>query len=313
MPRILVVGYNAWDIIVPWSGTELRDEKNRIETIYSGGGGPAATAALVLSSMGIDVKLLTSLAGDAVGNSHISELEKAGVDLALSPRTADAISPRAVIMVNTIRQARTIFWSRGELPGLVKESLPQGILDGIDLLYCDGHEIETAVHLAKMARERGLPVVLDAGSVRAGSAQLVENCTDVISSADFAPDLTGSSTLPGALERLRTMGPQRVGVTLGKYGVLGLADSGLVLRPAFAVDVLDTTGAGDVFHAGYTLALLAGETFAECLDWGNAAAAIKCQGWGGRGVLPTSEGIGQLLAHGERVPVGGPLASLLER
>jgi sugar/nucleoside kinase (ribokinase family) len=101
-----------------------------------------------------------------------------------------------------------------------------------------------------------------------------------------------------------------VGLTWGEHGVLGLDDAGLLVVPAFAVRVRDTTGAGDAFHAGYAHALLQGRSFVGCLEFGAAVAALKCREYGGRLGLPVASEVEALLASGERRPLG-PLARWL--
>jgi sulfofructose kinase len=94
-------------------------------------------------------------------------------------------------------------------------------------------------------------------------------------------------------------------MTFGADGVLALDSAGLFAVPAFVVDAVDTTGAGDVFHAGYAFARVSGRGFAASLRYGAAAAALKCRSWGGRGGLPSPAAVEELLAGGEtRVPAG---------
>lgn len=302
-PRILVVGYNAFDVIVPVSGFPLPDEKSEVSGMIFGGGGPGATAAVALVRLGATVKLITPLTDDVPGRLQRQELMAAGVDLSLSPSVSDRASPKAVILVDEAKAQRTIFWSRGDVPQLEPRLASPSYLDDVDLLYTDGHEAEVSLRLAGLARERGMPVLMDAGSVRCGSAALVAACTDVVSSRGFAPDLTGCSDPADALRSLRDMGPSQVAMTFGGDGVLGLENDRLVPVPAFAVPVKDTTGAGDAFHAGYAYARSVGLEFRACLEWGSAVAGLKCRDWGGRRGLPNLGEVQQLLANGPRKPL----------
>ncbi len=302
--EILVVGYNAFDTIVPIDGLPVADSKQPVAEILSGGGGPGATAAICLARFGARVRLVTVFGDDLGAAVQRRELEAAGVDCSLSRRAAGHRSPQAVILVDPRRETRTIFWSRGTLPPLDPATVDTAWLDGCDLLYCDGHEPRAAVRLAQAARARGLPVVLDAGTVRDGARELVACCSDVISSRGFAPALTGRADPLGALRALRDLGPQRVAMTFGAAGVLALDADGRVAFhvPAFAVPVLDTTGAGDVFHAGYAFARARGDRWPDCLALGAAAAALKCRDWGGRRGLPSLAGAERLRDTGRRRP-----------
>jgi sugar/nucleoside kinase (ribokinase family) len=299
-----VVGYNAWDLIMPVDSFPEPDGKLAVSRMISCGGGPGATAAVALARLGASVRLLTPLSDDEPGRRQARELAEAGVDLSLCPVEPGHQSPRAVILVDQKRAQRTIFWSRGDLPHLDPALADADLLQDTDLLYVDGHEPEVSLPLARAAAAFGLPVVMDAGSVRRGSRELVEACSDVISSSGFAPDLTGHSEPHAALGALTEMGPARVGMTFGAEGVIGLEGGEILPVPAFAVPVIDTTGAGDAFHAGYAYARALGRGFRECLDWGCAVAGLKCGGWGGRSALPDRRLVEELLAVGTRVPAG---------
>lgn len=301
-PRILVIGYNAFDITVPVAGMPEPDTKKECPGMRVGGGGPAATASVALARLGADVRLVTPLTRDVPGQAQRAELEAEGVDLTLCPTVAGA-SPLAVILVDPQRADRTILWSRGGLPPLEPALAEEAWLDGTDLLYCDGHEPDLVLSLADAARRRGIPVVFDAGSVREGSAELVSVCTDVISSETFAPSLTGRPEPLEALRSLRARGPERVGMTLGGRGSLALVGEEIVPVPAYRVQVVDTTGAGDAFHAGYAFARALGGGLIECMRYGAAVAACKCRDWGGRRALPDRRTAEALIArHHEAGP-----------
>jgi len=285
-PRILVVGYSAFDVTVRLGGLPAPDSKCEVPPILLGGGGPGATAAVALARLGADVRLLTPLTDDEGGRTQRRELDAAGVDLGPCPLLRDAACARAVILVDPADGRRTVLWSRGDLPLLPEPADADALLADRDLLLIDGHEPVAAAAAARAARKRGLPVVMDAGTVRDGSRSLVPLCTDVVAATGFAPVYTGRSDPAAALRALQAEGPSRTASTFGPGGVLGLEDGRLLAVPAWEVAAVDTTGAGDAFHAGYAFALGRGAGFAEALRWGAAVAALKCRDWGGRRGLP---------------------------
>ena len=311
-PHILVIGYSAFDVVVslPRDACDFprRDSKNEVASIGLWGGGPGATAAVALARLGARVRLVTPLTDDEAGRIQRRELIAAGIDISLCPEIPDRPSAKAVIFVHPDTGERTIFSSRGDLPRLPADLWRPRWLEGVDLLYLDGHEPELGLRAAVSTRAAGLPVVMDAGNVRDGSEALVAACSDVISSRRFAPDLEGTEDVRQALEGLRARGPERVAMTFGQGGVWAL-DPEPVGVPAFRVRAVDTTGAGDVFHAGYAMARCLGGTFPDQLRYGAAAAALKCQALGGRGFLPSHEQVLQLLDHGSVHPLGRPFSS----
>ncbi len=309
--RVLVLGYNAWDVSLPVARMPRQDQKCEVAAIRFGGGGPGATAAIALSRLGARVKLVTVMGDDLPAAWQRHELLAAGVELGDCPTVPNSETPKAVILVQPVSGERTIFWSRGALPRLDPATVDRDWLDDQDLFYTDGHETAAAVVLAREASRRSLPVVMDAGSVRPGSAALVAEVTDAISSAGFAPQLTKCQDLPGALRALRRLGPQRVGMTFGEKGALALVNDRIRHVAAFEVAAVDTTGAGDAFHAGYAWARADGRGFLDCLEFGSAVAALKCTAWGGRQGLPDLAAVETMLRTGSRRPVPLDFAGLL--
>lgn len=310
-PRILVLGYNAWDVRLPVAEIPARDTKCEVARIGSGGGGPGANAAVALARLGAGVRLVTQLGDDLPGEMQRRELSAAGVDLSLSQTVSGHESPKAVILVRPDSGERTIFWTRGDLPLLTADQIRTDWLEDTDLFYTDGHENRAALVLAKEARRRGLPTVLDAGTVRAGAAELLAVVSDAISSEGFAPALTGCERPDDALRRLRDRGPQQVAMTFGVHGVLALVGDAIRHVPAFEVTVTDTTGAGDAFHAGYAYARSTGRGFLASLEFGSATAALKCRAWGGRQGLPSLRAVSDLLRDGARRPPPFAFGALL--
>jgi sulfofructose kinase len=299
-PRILVLGYNAWDINLPVDAFPQLDTKCEVSDILMGGGGPGATAAVALSRLGAQVRFITQFGDDPASASQQAELKAARVDLTLSRVATGHESPKAVILVHSDTGERTILWSRGDLPPLPGTDMDPDWVQDTDLFYTDGHDAAAALVLAREARRRSVPVVMDAGSVREGSAALVGQVTDAISSEGFAPALTGCENPADALRALHRRGPQQVAMTFGDRGVLALIDDKVHHVAAFDVAVVDTTGAGDAFHAGYAFGRACGSDFLASLEYGSAVAALKCGRRGGRSGLPTEVEVAQLLNSGAR-------------
>lgn len=296
--RALVVGYHAWDVLLPLGEWPAPDAKYETPGLTASGGGPAATAAVALCRLGDAARFAAVLADDAAGRAQRAELLAAGVDLGPCRVDSGAREPLAVSVIDPLNAERRIFWSRGALPTLDATEADPAWLDGCDLLYLDGHEPAAGAVLASEARRRGLPVVLDAGTLRPGVAELLPDCTDVICTPGFLRGATGTDDPGIGLPRLRGLGPERVGVTLGARGCVGWWRDRLLPVPAFRVAAVDTTGAGDAFHAGYAHALGAGAELPEALRIGCAVAALACTALGGRAGLPDRAALDRLLAAG---------------
>jgi sugar/nucleoside kinase (ribokinase family) len=122
--------------------------------------------------------------------------------------------------------------------------------------------------------------------VKDGTRDLVPLVDLLVASSRFPALFTGADDRLEALGRLRALGPRFVAMTLGREGAIALAPDGSVVRSAgFAVEAIDTTGAGDAFHGAFVYGLLQGWTVARTLDFSNAAAALNCTAAGARGRL----------------------------
>lgn len=285
-PRILVVGYNAFDVTVPCSVSAPLDGKLEVSPILIQGGGPGATASIAMSKLGAEVGFITPLTDDLPGRLQRMELQDAQVDISRCPTIANGDSAKAVILVQAETGLRSIYWSRGDVPHLDPADISTDWLGDVDLFYHDGHEPAASLKLATFARKKHIPIVMDAGSVREGSQMLVPVSTDVIASEVFAPEYSGLEDPVAALRHIQTQGPLRVAMTLGAGGMLALMNDTPVAIPAFECETVDTTGAGDAFHAGYAFALSLKWDFLRCLKFGASVAALKCRDWGGRKGLP---------------------------
>ena len=143
-----------------------------------------------------------------------------------------------------------------------------------------------------------MTVVMDAGTLRRGTLELVSLVDVLIGSETFAESLSESgSTYEETLQKVLSMGPREAVFTLGSNGSVGLDSNGVVHEKAFKVASRDTTGAGDVYHGAYIYGLLQGWDMAACMRFGSAAAAVKCAGGGGWRGIPNLQAVHDLM-HG---------------
>jgi sugar/nucleoside kinase (ribokinase family) len=165
------------------------------------------------------------------------------------------------------------------------------------VLHVDGFETAAATLAAGWARAAGIPVVADLDELYPGVDELIENIDYLIVSRDFPTRLTGERSLEQALRRIKDRyGCAVTAATLGMDGVLAWDGSRFHLRPAYRVPVTDTTGAGDIFHAGFIYGLLQHWPLARQLDFACAAAALNCTAAGARGGIRSVEAVEALMA-----------------
>ncbi len=251
------------------------------------GGGPAANAAVALARLGAQAAFAGAVGDDAAGLEQIQDLAEDGVDVAHVERVSATGSFVSFILVNESDGARTIFSAPRARP--LSRPPPASLSFGPDLVLVDGWGGPAQETLVSAAREAGIPVLLDAGSARPEVVTLAGLADVVIASEAFADEWHGPADPEGAIARLLTHGATLAAVTRGERGVLARARGArdLFEVPILPVAAVDTTGAGDAFHAGAAFGLATGMTWARSLGLATFVAARKCESLGARAGLPT--------------------------
>ncbi|RJQ15330.1 MAG: sugar kinase [Nitrospiraceae bacterium] len=265
------------------------DTKKEVMKWAVSGGGPVATALVSLARLGVCCDFHGIVGDDESGRKISESLRAEDVNIAglLTRKKSD--SQVAFIAVEKESGKRTIFWKRPEAAPLSPLELPDNFLDDADFLLVDGLMTEVSVYAAGKAKEKGVPVMLDAGRLREGMMELVRLCDYVVASEEFAKALAGKGPFvpEDIVVRMKTFGAKAATITLGDKGSMTACGDEVFYTPAFRVDVVDTTGAGDVFHGGYIYGLLQKWDIREVLRFASAFAALKCRELGGRKGIPT--------------------------
>ena len=285
---VVGIGLNAVDYLVRVPRFPIPGEKLRMSTFAREGGGQVATALVALSRWGFRCKYVGNVGDDEHGRLSSSLLSREGIDIGHVRTVPGASSQFAVILVEEDTGERTILWDRDPRIQVSPADLPLEAIRGARALLLDGHDVPPAISAARAARAAGVPVVLDAEKVQEGTEELLSLCDHIVAAGHF-PGLLfpGATAEDGAREILRRFGPRTSTVTLGPRGAFGCDGREEVLSPAVHVEAMDTTGAGDVFHAGFLFALLQDLPFRKILPFANAAAGLSCRGMGGRAAIPT--------------------------
>jgi sulfofructose kinase len=266
------------------------DTKKEVIDWTTAGGGPAATALVSLSRLGVACSFY-GITGDDEAGSKISEsLKTEGIDIRGLVTRSRSFSQVAFIAIEKVGGRRTIFWKRPSAEPLRPHEIAAGFLDGADFLLIDGLMTEASFYAAEKAREKNIPVMLDAGRVRDGMIELARLCDYVVASEEFGRELFGNSVTfdaEAAVRHMNSFGARASTITLGNRGSITMAGNEIFRTPAFSVEVLDTTGAGDVFHGGYIFGLLNNWKIKTVVRFASAFAALKCRQLGGRAGIPT--------------------------
>jgi sulfofructose kinase len=297
---VLAIGLNATDTLIRVPRFPAFDSKTKIISSVLLPGGQAATAAVACQRWGLRSRYVGKIGDDSAGRLQRAEFGREGVEAHLI-EVPNCASQLAFIIVDECTGERTILWQRDDRLDLQPEELPREWIRGARLVHVDGHPCAPAAAAARWAREGGAVVTADLDNLYPGVEALLERVDFMISSRDFPERLLG---IPDLLESLpeitHRFGCRVAGATLGRDGVLAWDGTQFNYCPAFRVDTVDTTGAGDVFHAGFAYALLRGDTLREILEFSCAAAGLNCTAPGARGGIRPVEEIEKLRREGVR-------------
>jgi ribokinase len=263
------------------------DVKCEFSDLTIQGGGPVATALVALSRWGISCTLAGVRGDDSFGEWIQSSLDAEGVNLQGLITRKGFASQFAFIVAEPGIGRRTIFWRRPTGPPPAPDELDFETIRSARVYHTDGLFPEAAIAGARVAREAGVEVVVDAGSLRKGMLELARWTDCYIASSVFARALTGGHDPLEACYRLADLGPRLVGVTLGPKGYVALERGKIISGPAHPVRAVDTTGCGDVFHAGFIYGLLRNWDSTKSLDFAAWAAARVSLRLGGRAGIPS--------------------------
>ena len=303
------VGLNATDTLIPLATYPERGSKVEYNTASVMPGGQAASTVVACQSWGLTTRYVGRLGDDDAGRLHRSEFARTGVDARII-EVQGAASPQSLIVVDSGGE-RTVLCRRDERLLLQPEDLDRAWIVNARALHVDGYETAAATVAARWAREAGVPVIADLDETYPGVDDLIENIDYLIVSRDFPSRLTGERNLEKALRRMQVRyGCSVTAATLGQEGVLAWDGQKWYLHPAYRVPVVDTTGAGDIFHAGFIYGLLQGWPLERQLDFACAAAALNCTASGARGGIRTVDDVETLMATVQRYDMAylGPAA-----
>lgn len=267
------------------------------------GGGPVAQALVTLSRLGASVGFVGRIGDDEAGLTMRAGLHDEGVDVSRLQTEPGATSGQCIILVDHASGKRSICAHRGSVREIDPATLDTVFLCSGRYLHLDGHHTEAAQVAARAARAAGVTVCLDAGTPDPRLSVLVPLTDVLIAGERFAAAAAPDGDVRTGASSLRAMGPRIVVVTRGEHGSLTVTTDGTFQTQAFRVPVVDTTGAGDVFHGAYLFGLLHGWELDTVAEFASASAALKCGTLGGRAGIPAFAAVVEFLRdRGRLVP-----------
>jgi len=298
---VVGVGLNATDTLLLVSRFPAYAGKEPFEEEMLSPGGQVASAMVACATLGLRTKYIGTVGDDERGRIQMESLLTSGINLDHVQVRANTPNQTAYIVIDRSTGERTVFWRRPEELRLEPEEITDEMITCSRLLHIDGHDTPAVARAAKIARANGIPVTVDVDTIYHGFDKVLPYVDYLITSSEFPSRYTGENDPFQALAMIqKEYGMRLAGMTLGAQGCLALVDGKFHYSPAYVVNCVDTTGAGDVFHGAFCYAVVKGMPLMESLDFSNAMAALNCTAIGARGGIATLDTVRGLMSRAER-------------
>jgi len=295
-PRVVGLGMAVLDLLIRLKEMPTWERGAHLRAVAIEGRGPVATAIVAVARLGVSAGFIGTAGNDRMAKIKMETLTENGVDVSHVIRR-DAPENQVVLVSVEQDTGERVFSGLGAFRSnpLLPSDLDKDYIIGADYLHLDGSHHEAAMQAAKWMHEVGKPVMLDGsktdGPVTGPMAELVRQVDVLICGSGFAAGLTGIEDVWERGKAVLSLGPQIVVQPEGADGSYTVTKDEQFHTPAFRdVPIIDTTGAGDVFHGAYIVAQLQGWDLRRCAYFATAVSAIKCTKLSGRAGIPTFQG-----------------------
>lgn len=290
MQAPLVVGLGRIGVAISGLGSNLPGVDAGATELAALATTPAPGVAVALRAalrLGCRARAVGSHGADLLGHLARSALRDAGIDTEL----LSASGTSACDLVTVAGDGKLRAHYRGER-GEQVTSDPRAALAGAAALLIDGSEPRDQLVVAEIARNSKVPVIFDVSELRDGTSDLISACDILLASEREASELAPRGELTDALAELMKLGPRAVVITLGSEGAIGRHGEQVTRIPAFQnPDMLDSYGAGSVFHGAFAAALLSELPFARCIELASAAASLSLRELGPWSAMPSRDDV----------------------
>lgn len=299
---IIGLGLRCLDISVRVSSLQRREPEEEATDIAIQGGGPAGTAAMAAARLGARAGYVGTVGNDALGELKYRSLADYGVDLQALVRRDAPEQQVALVFISDKSGERTFMPNRRlRSEPLLASELDRSYLTAAEILIVDGFHPEAALAAARWMREAGKKVLLDLQkpgcAVPPQMNRLIQLTDILICGEGGLQALTGIGTFEGAAAKVLAGGVKVAVETLGERGSLTVTPHERFTTESFPVPVVNTTGAGDVFHGAYAVGLLEGKDLRATARFASAAAALTCARMSGFDRIPDRAAVERLLSQ----------------
>jgi sugar/nucleoside kinase (ribokinase family) len=279
MRRGLFVGLVTLDLIYLADRPPMANEKRVAIDYLVSAGGPATNAAVTFQHLGNEAILLGGLGCHPLAELVRQDLQSYGVTLIdLLPSRTEPPPVSSIVVTQATGERAVISINTAKMPAPSELPLAE-MLQLIDLVLIDGHQMQAGAAIAAEARSHGIPVVVDGGSWKPGFDTVLRHTDYAICSANFQPPAVSGAA--EVMDFLAAIGVSYTAITQGSGPILYRSPTGSGAIAVPSIQAVDTLGAGDIFHGAFCHALLQSD-FVEALTLAAQVATHACQFFGTR-------------------------------
>ena len=290
MSRVAGIGATLFDLILYSEKFPTEDTKETAAATVVQGGGPCSTALVAVRKLGVDASYIGVVSDDMFGRFIMEDFRKWGVDVSALIVKPGYETAHSAVLCSRDSGSRTCVFSLGNIPDPDPADYDlEAILRDTEILHLDGYYHDIAMKAADIVHRNGGLVSIDAGTMKPGIDDLLNASDVIIASKAFAEKQTGLEPEKAVLEIERKYSPIASVITAGKLGGVIAIDGRAEWYREFPADVVDSNGAGDVFHGAFVVAMLHGFDPMGCCQFSSAVSAIKCTRRGAREGVPSYE------------------------
>ena len=290
--QVIGLGLATLDVLMRLKDMPTWEHGARLNEFRFDGGGLVGTAMVASARLGARVGFIGTAGTDDAAELKLKSMVECGIDLSLLVRRLGPEDQVVIVLVHAETGERVFAgmeqWRRQPLRA---DEIDREYIVSADYLHIDGFHHEAALQAARWMHEAGKTVVMDGSKTtgRVGDAhrELIRYVDVLITGEGYGRGLTGIDDIWEAGEAVLQLGPRIFCETVGAAGSYTITTDDSFHTPAFEIDVVDTTGAGDVFHGAYIVGLIHGWTPRQCAQFSTAVSAIKCTKLGGRAGIPS--------------------------
>lgn len=297
---VVGVGINATDTVIELPRFPEFNSKLELCSSAVFPGGQIASALIACRKWGLSARYVGSLGDDAAAVLQARELQKHSIESHLI-RVRNCLNQLSYVLVDGRSGERTILWKRDPRLTLLPRHLQRAWITNSKILLVDGHDTAAAAQAARWARWAKIPVVADVDNLYQGVEALLEHTDYLFASPEFPTRLLKTGNLLTNLPAIpKRFGCRIVGATLGRRGALAWDGTRFHYSRGYAVTAIDTTGAGDIFHAGIVYGISRNWPLDVMLEFSCAAAALNCTALGARGGIKSLREIKMFMRNAKR-------------